>query len=534
MAGSASAALVRLHELAQTSSARIWPLVAVAGVAVTILPRLRWISIYEDQALISGMAMQTAGGQVPYRDFDTFVAPGSIFMYAAYYKLFGASVVHQRLLTAAAMLIGVWLVARIGRRVVPDGWAAAVALLWGVWLPVFQEFSPFHFWSVTFILAMAATLLSARGASRPRQLFALAGLFGSAAIMMLQASLPAVLAGLMIAYALEADIRRSVLPMLAVAAVPGLLMVAALAALGALPSFLTSTLVYNVQVYRPNHALPFPWQPALLHDTSFWEASAGALWAIPMHWLLGVVAPIVVATYAGVDLWRRRFRFSALPEVLLIGVLATGLYASVLIVHLSDQNFWLCAALTLLLVAARLRQALVNIASRHRLSWVATAPVAGIYLAGLSPLVLGYALVCHTDGRGFLRHVDAPNGAVCVTYESAPTVAAAVRFSEEHPDSDIAFLPTAPSLYQVTGRTPPVPEVWVVPGLTQPDQLARLEAAMKSRPVEWVVYYKVDFRKDLPADHALQESSPFEFDIFLEQAYQREDRDGLTVYRLKG
>src|SRR4030081_3838460 len=94
---------------AAAAPAWIWPLVAVAGVAVTIFPRLRWISIYEDQGVLSGMAMQVAAGQGPYRDFDTSIAPASMFMYGAYYKLVGASVVHQRLITGAAMVLGVWL-----------------------------------------------------------------------------------------------------------------------------------------------------------------------------------------------------------------------------------------------------------------------------------------------------------------------------------------------------------------------------------------------------------------------------------------
>jgi hypothetical protein len=47
------------------------------------------------------------------------------------------------------------------------------------------------------------------------------------------------------------------------------------------------------------------------------------------------------------------------------------------------------------------------------------------------------------------------------------------------------------------------------------------------------VYYKVDFRKDLPADRALQDGSPFQFDQFLQEAYQRDDQGGLVIYRLK-
>ena len=89
------------------ATAWIWPLVAIAGEAITIFPRLRWINIYEDQAVLSGQAMQVAAGQVPYRDFFAAIPPGAIFMYAGYYKLVGATVVNQRLLTGLAMLLGV-------------------------------------------------------------------------------------------------------------------------------------------------------------------------------------------------------------------------------------------------------------------------------------------------------------------------------------------------------------------------------------------------------------------------------------------
>jgi hypothetical protein len=508
--------------------------VAAIGVAVTIYPRLRWISIYEDQGVLSGMAMQVAAGQVPYRDFDTSIAPASMFMYGAYYKLVGASVVHQRLITGAAMVLGVWLVARIGRRVLPPWWAAGVALLWGVWLPVFQEFSPYHFWSLTLILAMSAALLEARTARHPRRMFVLAGFAAAAALMMLQASLLAVVAGLVVATVIEKDWRRSLLPMLAALVVPGLLMLAALTLLGALPSFIADAVVYNIKVFGPNQMLPFPWQPALLHDTSFWEASVGALWAIPMHWLLAVVAPIPVAIATAVAVWKHRGSLDACPDWVLIGILAAGLFASVLLLHMSDQNLWLCAPLTLLLVTMRVKQTVVNSSSRRIMAAAVAAPLVIIYLTGLSPLVLGYALVCHTDGTGFLRQVDAREGPICVTFDSAPIVTAATKFTSQHPDSAIAFLPAAPSLYEITERVPPVPDaLLLVPGITTPEQLARVENAMRGLPVEWVVYYKIDFTRDLPSDRALQNGSPFQFDQFLSSAYERADQDGLVLYRLK-
>lgn len=510
----------------------LWPLVAMAGVAIAIFPRLRWVNIYEDQAVLSGQAMQTASGLVPYRDFFAAIPPGGIFLYAGAFKLLGATVVNERLLTGLAMVIGTGLVAIVGRRLIGPVWAAGIALLWGVWLPVFEEFSPYHFWSVTFVLAMTAALLAARSARSPRLHFVLAGLAASGALIMLQSSLLAVLAGIVAAWLIERRASRSVIPMLVALAIPGAAVLAVLAGLGALPAFFTDTVVYTFQTFGASQALPFPWQPALLHDTSFWEASIGALWAIPMHWLLAVVAPVVLALYTALAMWRHRRTLADLPDWTLIGLVAVGLFASVLIVHMSDQNFWLSSGLTLPLVAMPVRGILAGMRSGRLVAGAAIIPLAFIYLAGLSPLVLGYALVCHTDGTGFLREVATAKGSICTTYDSAPIVAGAVTFTSQHPET-IAFMPNGPSLYLLTGRVPPVPVMFLVPGVTPPAELARAERSMLAQPVWWVVYYNIDFSKDLPAVRQLQNGSPSPFDQFLADAYQRDDQNGLTVYRIK-
>jgi hypothetical protein len=512
------------------TSTWLWPLLAMAGAAITIVPRLRWINVYEDQAVLAGQAMQVASGQVPYRDFFADIPPAAIFMYAGFFKLFGATVVNERLLTGVAMVLGVGLVAHIGRRLVGPLWSAAIALLWGVWLPVFEAFSPYHFWSVTFILAMTAALLAARQAKSPVRAFVLAGLAASAALIMLQSSLPAVAAGLIAAWLIERQTDLSVRPMLMAMAIPGLVVLVVLGLLGALPAFITDTVVYTFQTFGASQALPFPWQPALLHDTSFWEASLGALWAIPMHWLLAVMAPIAVGVYTAVALWRGR-HLGDIPEWTLVGIVAVGLYASVLIVHMSDQNFWLSSPLTLLLVAMPLQRTLAGTSSSRVVAGAAVIPIAALYLAGLSPLILGYALVCHTDGTGFLREVSTPRGSICTTYDSAPIVAGALKFSTQH-RSAIAFMPLGPSLYLITGRVPPVPAMFFLPGVTPPAELGRVERVMQILPVEWVIYYKIDLSKDLPAVRELRDRSPSQLDLFLQDAYQRDDQDDLVVYHL--
>jgi hypothetical protein len=252
-----------------------------------------------------------------------------------------------------------------------------------------------------------------------------------------------------------------------------------------------------------------------------------------MHWLLGVVAPIAVTIYTAVSIWKQRHAVTGAPETLLIGILAVGLFGSAVIVHMSDQNLWLSNPLTLTVVAVWLRKSLASMPARRLQAAAATAPLIAIYIAGLSPMILGYALVCHNDGTGFLREVSAPEGTLCVTFDSAPTVTEAIRFSSDHRDSAVAFLPIAPSLYQITGRVPPVPNIFLVPGVIAPDQLARVEHTLVGLPVEWVIYYKIDFGKDLPSDRALQDGTPFHFDVFLDTAYNRQDHDHLVIFRLK-
>jgi hypothetical protein len=377
---------------------------------------------------------------------------------------------------------------------------------------------------------MTAALLWARTAKSVRA-FVVAGLAAAAALIMLQSSLPAVLAGLFVAWLIEPRIRRSAIPMVVAMTIPGLVVLAVLGVLGALPAFFTDTILYTFQTFGASQALPFPWQPALLRDTSFWEASIGALWAIPMHWLLAVIAPIGVAVTAGVELWRRRHGPGAIPDWVPVGIVAAGLYCSVLIVHMSDQNFWLSCPFTLLLVAMPLKRMLASMSGAVVAS-AAAVPLALIYLAGLSPLVLGYALTCHEDDTGFLREVSVPSGSICTTYDSAPIVAGAVKFSSLHSGA-IAYMPNGPSMYQIMGEVPPVPVLFLVPGVTPPPELARVENAMRSLPVEWVIYYKVDFSQDLPAVKEIQGRGPWRFDQFLDEAYQRDDQAGLVVYRIK-
>jgi hypothetical protein len=247
-----------------------------------------------------------------------------------------------------------------------------------------------------------------------------------------------------------------------------------------------------------------------------------------MDWPLTIAAPMAAAVYAAVAGIRWRGRGFP-PPALALAVLSTGLFVSVLGTRVTAPLAWFGAPLAMLLLAARLRAL-----GRGRVA--AVAPVAAVLLAGLAPLPLGPVLDCRLNPHSNWEAVAAAGGTVCVERPFGPLAAGARRFVTAHPGQKVAFLPIASSLYLISGETPPVPNVWIVPGMTAPGQLDRLQAAMVAGHVGWVLYFSADLTGNLPADRALVEPGPTEFDALLERVYERDPADdtgGMPAWRLR-
>lgn len=489
---------------------------ALLLVALALLPRLTWVAPNEDSGAIGAWAMQAAAGAVPYRDFWAFTTPGSILLYAGLFKLLGASFLNLRLLTALAVLAACAILYGLGRSVLPGAWSAAVTAVWGVWIAVFMQYGPHHHWGVLSALAMAALLLGRR--------FFLAGVAATLSLFFIQSLLTAVAAAAVAALMLQPSPRRSLLPMAAGALAAGLPVIAYLLASGSLGPALADTVGWSVRYYPASNALPFPWSPAQLHDTVLPEAGAGSLWSVVMFWPLAVFAPLAVAGFAALAVWRRLGGAPATPAGIL-AVLSTGLFLSAALVRMTGPLLWFVAPLALLLVAVRLR-----LLAR---SPAALAPIALVAALGLSPGVYGDLESCQLNPHSWLAPVAAQGGTVCVSRDYAARLAAARSFALEHPGERLAYLPAASSFYLVAGRTPLLPDVYVVPGVTDPAETARLERALLDRRVLWIVYYASDLTTTLPADRALRAAGPTEFDRFLAREYEQVDGGPLPVYRLR-
>jgi hypothetical protein len=498
-----------------------WRLGALAVVGGAILPRLNWVSPNEDSGVIGAWAMQAAAGEVPYRDYFVFTSPGSILLYGAAFKVFDASFIVERALTGIGILAACLAVFEIGCRLLPARWAAAVTALWGVWLAVYLQYGPHHFWGTACLLLMALAVL--------RRRFLLAGLAGGLAVVFIQSAAAAVAAGLLAAPMLERDLRRSLLPMVAGGLAVALLGAGGLLLSGALPRFLDYGVLYTLHYYGATNQLPFPWLPFQLLDSAPREASGAGLWSLLMDWPLVVAAPIACAAYAVVGLLRWRWRGE--PRLaLVVAVLSSGLFLSVLLTRLTAPLAWFAAPLAMLLVAARLREL---VRSRRLL----VAPAVAVLLAGLTPLPLGPILACQLNPRSGWEPVPAAGGTLCAERPFGRQMRAAREFVVAHPGQQEAFLPLGSSFYLVTGETPPVPNVWIIPGLTAPGQLDALQAAMVERRVEWVFYFQADLTTAMPGDRALFQPGPTEFDRMLERVYERDpaaDAGGLPAWRLRG
>ena len=113
-----------------------------------------------DEGLLLYPAERLLNGQVPYRDFFTELAPGTIYIQAALFKLFGIHFLSARLPLLLLMSVIGWQIYRLGRRILPAPVAALPVLIYVVtaftrWMVVSH-----HWYSLCFALAAALLLVA--------------------------------------------------------------------------------------------------------------------------------------------------------------------------------------------------------------------------------------------------------------------------------------------------------------------------------------------------------------------------------------
>ena len=125
-----------IEPIVSIAKSRTLEKVAVAALALGAALAMQWllmdfrVGVYDEALSLYGAA-RVREGHVPYRDFWTLYGPGSFYLIAGFFELFGESVLAGRLFDLLCRTGIVVLVYHLGRLLAPRGaaWVAAVVAL---------------------------------------------------------------------------------------------------------------------------------------------------------------------------------------------------------------------------------------------------------------------------------------------------------------------------------------------------------------------------------------------------------------------
>lgn len=96
---------------------------------VLAMPAMRGLSVF-DEGLIATGSLAVLNGALPYRDFHTPYGPGTFYLHALLFRVFGADLLVLRVVHVLCLSAIVALIHRIARQLSPkDHWAASAASL---------------------------------------------------------------------------------------------------------------------------------------------------------------------------------------------------------------------------------------------------------------------------------------------------------------------------------------------------------------------------------------------------------------------
>ena len=456
-----------------------------------------------DEGIFLNSGVSVLRGAVPYRDFFANTGPGTFWLLAAVFRIFGVTLRGAHLLVALDLwvIIGLtyWLTSRL---------TGAVAAFWSAMLcaALFLS-SPTnvvinHRWDAN-ALAFASIAAGAYAIESSKRTAAfLAGVLG---ILAAWVTPPVGLVAIVIALRLLLDTstRRLGILHLGGAALGVLAPAVYLGSQGGLTPMIQS-LVWNASHYSTANRVPYGFVFGGM--TALFAGVHGIEWVQRVLFLIPFLLPATLPPLAALA-WAPALRSPRRMEVFLLlcgGALVASNYPRCDLLHL----LYVCPIFVVLGAAWLQRNA-----TRFARAMVLLA------------ILLPAAAMCRQNlAAANETAVDTRVGTVRVSDGNAP----AVRMSLAHvrPGDSLFVFPYEPMFYFLTGGRNPTRYFWLQPGMMSDDDERTALAELRAHPPEWILFRDLqprDYLRIWPGTDPARLRMP-SIEEFIRARYQFYDR----------
>ncbi len=453
-----------------------------------------------DEGIILQGAQRILDGEVLYRDFFSYFTPGSYYLLAGIFKIFGSSMLVAR--TAVALYGSVFPVVSYGlaRRVCSRRAALVTAgLVTLTCLP--YRFLVLHNWDSTLWACMAVYCAVRYLESRAWGWALGTGSFTALTILFEQSKGAGLALGLGAGFALIVLAgrkvlfdRKEVIALVAGFAWPFVLTLAWFASQHAVGPMLTD-LVWPLQHYSLANRVPYGYQNwsdsarAAMFGTQSWGVKVLVLLVVTPCFLLPVL-PLVAIGFLGFTAartLRARHSTSRDEHFILVSAALSGLLLSIILVRADILHFVYLSPLFFLVLAWVFdgRDIRSELFAKIR-------PALGVFLILVFGLLSAALAVSNLGAR---IEVDSRRG---ILRASAPDNV--VSFVQAHvaPGSKIFVYPYLPLYYYLTDTRNPTPYEYIQPGMHTPEQLQDVVDKLSHEGAQ-AVLFQPDFSEKIAA-----------------------------------
>ena len=476
--------------ISQTRKERAIPLLIFLFSVAYLCIFCRYTSLEPDEGIVLCGAERILRGEVPYRDFFSFYTPGSFYLTALIFRIFGDSLVVARISLAVAGAACSVVTYLLARRVCPRGLALFAATLATVAsLP--YRFLVLHNWYST-TLACLSVYAAVRLLETCKPAWAFAtGSLASLTILFEQSKGAGLCLGLALGFLALWILERENLPskleslgLLSGLVWPFLLTFGYFGARHA-GTIMVQDWLWPLHHYTEANRVPYGYQnwsdnarAAIFHSGPAGLRVVKVL--LVSHGFVVPALPLVAVgllVYWGLQMWRRKASPDKGRYYIVTCAVLFGLLVSVMIVRADIIHFMYLAPLLYVVLA-----------------WiVGSRDLSNRVLATFRPLLIAYvgiafglmALLVQTTANGARRRVETRRGAILM--HDKDTVIVQVQ-AHVAPGEKILVYPYLPLYYYLTETRSSSRYDYFQPGMNTPDQAQEIIASLKSHNVRAVLF----------------------------------------------